>query len=499
MDFEFHKKTLPYLQTIARKPQTQEQTQEVRLPEGMPDIGNVVSSWAQVILRGKEWRGDRIGVNGGVMAWVMYLPEEENIPQAVATWMPFQMKWDIPQNQREGTICAKPFLQSVDARSLSARKLMVRAGFGVDVEALVPGEAEVYSPVDLPEDIRILQKTYPLCLPAEAGEKPFSVEECFVITESLPKPQQMVRSQVHSRVTEWKLMADKLVFRGSVSAGALYRGEDGNLHTWHQEIPFSQYAELDREFDDHCDVQIDCIVTNLELDILEDGQLCLKAGFSAQYKIFTQTMVDLVEDACSSVRHVTPQLATLSLPAVLDRQTQTLRVEQTMETDAAQVLDLCFHVDEIQQMREAEALQIRIPGTFQLLYTDPEGNYQTANGYGEETVSLAASEDVNTDVSIAGADAPVVTVGSNGVSMLTDLSADMVTTAGQGLPMVVGLEMGEERMLDPNRPSLILRRAGTDSLWQLAKKTGSTVEAIQSANNLEGEAKPDQMLLIPIL
>ena len=58
--------------------------------------------------------------------------------------------------------------------------------------------------------------------------------------------------------------------------------------------------------------------------------------------------------------------------------------------------------------------------------------------------------------------------------------------------------MGELRQPDSNRPSVILRRAGEDSLWQIAKTTGSTVDAIRSANALEQEPNPDRLLLIPI-
>ena len=64
--------------------------------------------------------------------------------------------------------------------------------------------------------------------------------------------------------------------------------------------------------------------------------------------------------------------------------------------------------------------------------------------------------------------------------------------------LVCSLELGEQKKPDPNRPSLVLRRAGEDSLWQIAKLTGATVEGIMEANRLTGEPEPNRMLLIPI-
>ena len=58
--------------------------------------------------------------------------------------------------------------------------------------------------------------------------------------------------------------------------------------------------------------------------------------------------------------------------------------------------------------------------------------------------------------------------------------------------------LSAKRSKDPNRPSLILRRAGDQCLWDIAKAAGSTMEAIRKANGLSGEPAPEQMLLIPV-
>jgi hypothetical protein len=64
--------------------------------------------------------------------------------------------------------------------------------------------------------------------------------------------------------------------------------------------------------------------------------------------------------------------------------------------------------------------------------------------------------------------------------------------------MVTQLELGELREDNGGIPSLILRHAGNEGLWNLAKQCGSTVAAIQKANRLNGEPESGQMLLIPV-
>ena len=100
MELQLTKSVIPCLQTVAREVQTREQTQEVRLSDGMPDIGRVLTSWGQILLRGKQWHGGSAGASGGVMVWVLYAPEDGSDARCVETWLPFQTEWDFPDTGR---------------------------------------------------------------------------------------------------------------------------------------------------------------------------------------------------------------------------------------------------------------------------------------------------------------------------------------------------------------------------------------------------------------
>lgn len=497
MEVLFEKNTLPCLQQVLWDTQTMELTQELRLPEGMPDIGQVAACWAQPVIRGKEWRSDRISVNGGVMCWVLYTPEEEGVPQAIAAWMPYQMKWDIPQTRHDGTILAQPFLRSADARSLSSRKLMLRTNMGMQVQAMAPGETTVYAPGELPADVQVLRKTYPMLLPVEAGEKAFQIEEDIPIPTNLPQPEQIVRYSLHPELSEWKLMTDKVVFRGTGHLHILYRGADGQLHIWDYELPLSQYADLDREYDTDSSADVLPAVTNLELDLI-DGQLRLKAGLTGQYTVYQRPMMELVEDAYSPVRSVEPRWEELTIPAVLDNVNSTMRVEQSVEADGGNVIDLAFYPDSPQQSYTEDGVEVRFPGVFQLLGQNSQGVLESTNAYWEETEHIPAAENSHIQTRALPGGTPQAMTNSGGVSMQADLTTHHRILGGQEMPTVTALTLGEEQVKDPQRPSLILRRAGEESLWDIAKATGTTVDSIRKANRLEGEPEATRMLLIPI-
>ena len=282
MELQWRSDPCSYLRCSVREVQNQEQTLELRLSDGMPDIGRVLCAWGQLMLRSKQWRGDGMQLSGGINAWVLYAPEDGSEPRCVEGWIPFQAKWNFPDSQREGVIRADGMIRSMDARTLSARKLMVRASLALLAEALEPEETAVYTPDELPEGVFVRKKTYPLRLPREAGEKVFAVEESLPIAGE--SPRKLLCCRLLPRVTEQAALGGSMVMRGHLRAQYVYIGEDDRLHSGVQEVPFAQFAELDRDYDKDATASVMMALSNAECS-LEAGQLLIKCTLLGQYLI----------------------------------------------------------------------------------------------------------------------------------------------------------------------------------------------------------------------
>lgn len=498
MELQFDKTVIPCMRTALRDAQVQEQTQDVRLPDGMPDIGKVLSSWGQVVIRSKEWHSGGVSVSGGVMAWVMYTPEDGTEPRCVDSWLPFQMNWDFDEPQNDGAICLKPLLRSIDSRTVSARKLMVRSVVNVLMEAMVSCDAELYSPGQLPDDICILKNTYPVQMPVDAGEKAFALEDTVILPDSQPPVEKLYRYQLQPELTEQKVLADKIIFRGNANLHIVYRSTDGRLHSCDFEIPFSQFGELKSEHDADSIAKVCFAITNLEVEHTEGGVLAFKAGLTGQYVIYDCQNIEVVEDAYSPVRQVMPQSMKLQLPAVLDSTEHMVNAEQTIDADAAYVADVAFYPDHPRIRRVSDGITAELCGNFQTMYYDENDSIQCANSRWEEEWSMRASQEATIDMELDCCGNCHSAVNGMNIRAQGCIKLAATTWAQDGIVMVNGLEVGEIREQDPNRPSLILCRASKEGLWSLAKRTGSTVEAIKKANNLDTEPDGDKILLIPV-
>lgn len=497
MELQFRKELCSCLHTVLREVQNQEQTQEIKLSEGMPDIGRVLAAWGQIVLRSKDWRSDSIGLSGGVLVWVLYAPEDGTQPRCIDNWIPFQMRWDLPADVPEGNIRISCLLRFADARSVSARKIMVRAGVAAMAEAYSPMEAEVYIPDNVPEDVELLRSAYPVRLPREAGEKSFVVDEDLTVPPSIPQPEKVMYYTLRPQITDEKVLGNKIVFRGNLNLHVLYASEEGQLHSWDFELPFSQFSDLGGSFSGDAQVDILLSVTSLEMELDDEGHLRIKAGVVAQYVVDDPEMLELVEDGYSPNREMDVHREMLELPAILEKRRENIYGEQTIPAEADLAADVQFLPDFPRQRRTENGVGMELPGTFQVLYYGEDGSLQSANARWEGQHDIRADMDSHiTAVPIPVA--PQLTLGSGSMIARGEIPLQMTTTGSRGLPMITGLSMGEQRKPDAGRPSLILRRAGDARLWDIAKMSGSTVDAIRKANELSNEPAPGQMLLIPV-
>ena len=497
MQLQFSKSAIRFLETALQDIRTAEVTQELRIPDGMPDIGRILTTWGQIQLRSKEWQGSTVLVSGGVMVWTLYAPEDGTEPRSVESWIPFQVKWELPQTDREGPLRVLPLLRFADSRSLSSRKLMVRSGVSVQVRGMYPMEAEVTTATDLPEDVQVLRRTYPVRLPMECGEKTFLMDEEVDLPDVATGEEKLLGLTVTPQIGEKKVLTSRLVFKGQLSVHLVYRDAAGRVHSRNLLLDFSQLTELDRSHSPEAQVDICMAVTNLEAD-LNQGKLRLKCGLVAQYLVDDRQMLELIQDAYSPHRQIQTDESVLELPVILEDRAEVVTAEQSVPGQHGQAVDSVFLPD-FPRIRQTDGkMEMEFPGLFQALVYDENDTLQGISNRWEGRLTIPTHEDSRIRTAVTAGDAQAMN-SAEGMILTAPLYAAMRACTEQAFPMVTGLELGELQEPDPSRPSLILRNCAGETLWNLAKECGSTVAAISAANSLTGELVGEGILLIPVI
>lgn len=498
MELPFEKTVCRYWKQKLYTLVNREETQELKLPDSMPDVGRIISSWGQVILRGKDWRDRGIGMNGGVMVWVLYSPEDGGALQRLETWIPFQARADFPDSADDGAIRVETFLRGMDARAVSSRKLMLRVGIGLLVQALVPDELEFYRMGELPEDLETRVERYPFVLTREAGEKTFLMDEDLNLPSGMPMVDQLVYYRMSPEILEQKVLGSKAAFRGMGNLHVLYIDPDGRLNSQDFQVPFAQYVDLEGEYEPDARISNLLCVTSLELDVEEDGSLRLKCGLVSQHIINAQETVELLEDCYSPCREVVLEKQLISIPAWLEEQQRPVDFSATIPSEEGQPIDLIFFPDAPNVKSRSGGVDLELGGVFQRVMMNPEGSYSSGTDRQNQSHHMDSECDtICFQVPIGG-----TSCRAEAGSWRTDTRVvlDLGFICSRPMEMVTGARLGELTAPDPERPSVIIRARGQqETLWDLAKRCGSTVGAIKRLNKLDGEPEDDRLLLIPVI
>ena len=223
----------------------------------------------------------------------------------------------------------------------------------------------------------------------------------------------------------------------------------------------------------------------------------LKGSMTCQYMIYDRHMLELVEDAYSPHRQVNPEMEIVTVPSVLELGSQTVTGESTTDTEMKQPVDTAFYPKFPDYHPDSGSITMQ--GRFQTLGYDDDGKLEMVSSKWEQTLPMDAHPSSKVQILPSHSGLPQAMLMGQELTSRSDLLLDTITTANENIPMIFALELGEIREPDPNRPSLILRRPGEETLGEIAKKTGSTPHKIRKANHLEDEPPGNEYLLIPVL
>jgi hypothetical protein len=262
-------------------------------------------------------------------------------------------------------------------------------------------------------------------------------------------------------------------------------------------VAFSQYAELDGSYGHSAEGDVIPTVTALELE-LEDGGLRYKCSMTGQYIISEQQSAEIVTDAYIPGREIRLKKHPLSVPVVLDSWLETVDIRQELSGQADILLE-AWTVGEIPRQRQMEdGIQVGFSGHLHALYQEADETFSSSVGRFEGELLLKTDPGCAVSVRRMPVPEPQVTLGADSMDARVQLPVQLTAYGKEAVEAVMSVELGEARESDPDRPSLILRRVGADGLWETAKCTGSTVDAIQKANGLREEPEPGKLLLIPV-
>lgn len=474
---------------------TAEETGETVVPDKMPDIGMIAHTGASVLLRSKEATEGNVTMQGEILVTVLYLPDGAAGLRALNIALPCTASFDsadISQN------CVPEGMMRVctaEARLLNPRKILVKVEVSTEVACYERAEAVYCDGISEPgsEKVQLRHSTAKFGMVAAACERTFVVTDEYVLDADVSG--EVVGKKAQFRIEDIKTIANKLIVKGTVASEVLYMTADGEIETARFNTVFSQIVETDSE-EISTDARVMIMPTGLYYELATTGndpRITMELHGVCQVAVMSQHEISFVSDAfsnrCACEVSCEPLCVTTQSRTTIQR--ETVRENIPCKSQVAKV-----------HYVTCEAGKATVTGNEVCIRIDVTACVAYENGANDcigKRMEVTFTGDSGVPLMVDGVrclDLYAVPSG-NSVELRFTVEADLRTEVACELHTVAAIRLDEEQPICSDRPSLTVVRTG-GTIWDIARKYGSTVELIRKINELEEEDVPaGSVLFVP--
>lgn len=495
LKLDFVKEKITYRKPVLRESKSIEETAEAIITDRCPDITEILCTSGMLFIRGQEAMDGMLTVSAGVSATALAAPEGRNTPEVVEVYIPLSLRFESSALTGDTEYRISGVLKKLDGHLVNPRRVLIRATVEVTVWGAEPCTEEVQVDVTQPE-VQRLRGTLPLRLLKTTGHTTDTAQDEIAFPGGAPAASQLASCQITLESGQSRLAGGRAVFRGTARMDILYLTEEGKPERTNLEIPYAQFVDVG-DCQDEDELTVDSCLAGADVELMADGSgVNVTLQVRSQVQVYGNMELHYLADlyATDGVCSYTAEDTVYN--CLLDQRSDSLSGHGRVTGNVLQVVAAWPMAGSPVQKRDGENVEITVPVTVQVLYENDSGalcggvcrtNLTTRTQMAPECRCEVLCQNVWATALPGGDGAEVRVGGQVQVSAWAENSCHRITEGE--------LHPAEE---PPVRPSLVIHRVGQgDTLWSLGKAYGTTVEAIEAANGLAGEATEGSLLLIP--
>ncbi len=503
MNIDLKSDKLCYQTCVFKRRFTKEETVEVIVPDAQPDVLRILDTDGTVYLRGKDCEAGRVTVSGVAELTVLYVPESGKGVRRVNVEIPFSAFAESEAVTADCLITAKLRLIACDARTVNPRKLVVRMEAAAEAALYLPETVYRTAPREQ-EGVYYKTESLKVCLPVAVNEKAFVFTDEARLPASAPAIGELLRTTVGLTVESVKPVGSRAVVKGSALTTLLYESrDDGALCRELIATPFSQIVETDAT-GDAADFELALCLTGAHVSrgyASGDGgeTLSLELHAVAQCVAYAACELEGVTDVYSTKHPLETRRAGLELSyleAAPETASETLKASVPVSGEVETVHAATARLASSGVREGPEGPVWSAVAAVTVLYSEPGGEVLSASKRVELERPLEPGQELDANVG-----PEIFTAAANGaVEVRVPLELTTLKRGRAAMDRVESVELNENETLDLTQlPNVTVTRAGSRSLWDLARAHMSTVSRIREANALADDADPEpgSVLLIP--
>ncbi|MDR2753801.1 MAG: DUF3794 domain-containing protein, partial [Oscillospiraceae bacterium] len=479
---------------------------DITLPEYYPDILRVLKITVLPAVHAVQAAGERVTVDGSALVNVLYAAEDGTL-QSYEQSYPFSRAADIPGLAEGAALTATAKTEFANGRAVSQRRLDIHGMLRIGLRVCRRQADSVLTGVN-GGGMQSQGGTVRLSSLEALQSLTFPLSEVIEVEAGAPPADQILLRRATAIPTEVKAIKNKLLVKGNLETNVIYRsrGSKEPVKVTHN-MPISQILEAPG-VSEATENALRLVVNSLEVTPKADAGGAARlfeiaARIGAEVKGFAPVELPVVQDAYSTRGGVTLESRRLDTRQLIESFRETFAAKESFEIagglESVQLLTGELLPPEI--TIKDDALHAAGKVKLHVIYQDKEGQLRSTDlemPYALRRARKRAGEQPHADVCLELLQLQE-SVGGGSLEVRAELAASGEIYALESRRVVGAVNHDESEEPPQRSPLTIYFSQIGESLWDIAKRYRTTVDAIRRENELGGEAALEgQMLLIQI-
>ncbi len=485
------------------------------LPDYCPEIFKILCCRLTPKIMSYNLVGDsKLSLDGSVEIKMLYLTEGSDAIHCIEQHYTYSKSVEIGKSAvpdgEDVFIKLTPHADYCNCRAVSSRRVDIRGAVSTKIRITAIKD---YSMPRLPENIQIRKKELLCCANITCAEKQFSVRE--EIETGAQGLDCIIRSSATPKISDVRVIADKVVVKGTITVNAAYGISEAESHGCHKteqmsaDIPLSQIVDIN-ELSDNCSCSAEIDILSCELSCSTDsGLIGCNIGAICRVTCRDDKTIQLPIDAFSTEYETDLSMGQIRLTGACSQIIKQLAVKTQLTSECGTIESVLDCNAEIYNLSCTYKPQIGLVLTgligTQVLCRTSEGQVcciEKQESFECNASTDAFSEGTSITFNAICTDADYSIKADGALDVNAKIELDAVLCRNESHSVLEGITIHEDRPVPRNNDHAIkiFYPDGNDCCWSIAKQYKACVDSIMEENELADEnAVLTGMVIIPAM
>ena len=507
MEIDLNKESVCINKLVCEKKELVFVEEDMIVPDSKPDILNAINLSGNVCIYKKEVLDGKIKIDGCVNTYIMYLPDsgDDNLRGLNAN---IEFSESIPISDcKEGmdaVICVN--IKDLECKVLNGRKINVRAGLDVKVKIFSNETIDVITGINDNPDIQVLNEQMNINSFVGNSDARVYVKDTFSINEN-DEITEILKADVKLVDNDIKISYNKILSKCEAEVKIMYLTEDGRVNSVQGRIPAVGFIDMQNISEDNiCDISNEINNILIRPNSSEEHSIYVEIEIQTTCIAYEKKELSLIQDLYSPCANIdfTQKRVTTTTGKVSKNKNFTV----TSKINIPELIDGNLLDTEISTNINKEQItdsKVSYEGemTVNFVFTNSNNNVNSKISkipfeFWIENPMQNENVNVDTKISISNSKFDVKANGDVECNIDVDTTSEFSQNASMNIIDNVEVQDSSRHMEDYDSLIIYIVQKG-DTLWNIAKRFGSTVEDIARVNGIEDTNNIDvgEKLYIP--